>query len=164
MITTVREWVATITAIIGLIGAVATPFIWLVKKYKKDLDEIMNGVRTQAEINRLQAEQIAAQADQIAKNTKCIHEINLALKSNAEEHSTLIHELEGIKAGLLVIIQIELDKILCRCITREYCTIREKEQADLLFAAYEALGGNHGMKGRKKTFDGLAVKELERVG
>lgn len=159
MITSVREWVTTITAIIGLIGAVAAPFIWLVKKYKKDLDEIMESVRTQVEVNRLQAEQIVAQADQIAKNTKCIHEINIALKSNAEEHETLIHELEGIKAGLLVIIQIELDKILCRCIKKNTCTIQERSWADMLFAAYETLGGNHGMAGRKKTFDRLKVAE-----
>lgn len=152
MITSVREWVATITAIIGLIGAVAAPFIWLVKKYKKDLDEIMEGVRTQAEINRLQAEQIATQADRITQQGKRVEDNSQCIKS-------ISVELKGINAGLLVIIQIELDKILCRCIKKNTCTIQEKSWADMLFAAYETLGGNHGMAGRKKTFDRLKVAE-----
>lgn len=152
MITSVREWVATITAIIGLIGAVATPFIWLVRKYKKDLDAIMSGVNIQNDIN-------ATQADQIKKNAECIGKINEALRSNGDEHSALMQDIDGIKMGVLVMTQIELDKILSRCIARSHCTLQERSRADMLFAAYDALGGNHGMKGRKQLFDRLDVVE-----
>lgn len=152
MITSVREWVATITAIIGLIGAVATPFIWLVRKYKKDLDAIMSGVNIQNDIN-------ATQADQIKKNAECIGKINEALRSNGDEHSALMQDIDGIKMGVLVMTQIELDKILSRCIARSHCTLQERSRADMLFAAYDALGGNHGMKGKKQLFDRLDVVE-----
>lgn len=152
MITSVREWVATITAIIGLIGAVATPFIWLVRKYKKDLDAIMSGVNIQNDIN-------ATQADQINKNSECIGKINEALRSNGDEHSALMQDIDGIKMGVLVMTQIELDKILSRCIARSHCTLQERSRADMLFAAYDALGGNHGMKGKKQLFDRLDVVE-----
>lgn len=159
MITSVREWVATITAIIGLISAVAMPFIWLVKKYKKDLDKIMDGVCAQAEINRLQAEQIEEQSDQINKNAECIANINEALRTNGDEHSALMQDIDAIKMGVLVMTQIELDKILSRCIARSHCTLQERSRADMLFAAYDALGGNHGMKGKKQLFDRLDVVE-----
>lgn len=159
MITSVREWVTTITAIIGLISAVATPFIWLVRKYKKDLDAIMSGVNIQNDINATQAKQIQEQSDLIKNNADCIGKINEALRSNGDEHSALMQDIDGIKMGVLVMTQIELDKILSRCIARSHCTLQERSRADMLFAAYDALGGNHGMKGKKQLFDRLDVVE-----
>lgn len=75
-----------------------------------------------------------------------------------EHNDGLTEHFDRLHKGLLVIIQIELDKLLCRCIHVGCRTLKDSERADSLYSVYIAPKGNHGTTLKKVDFDKLLVK------
>lgn len=157
---TVKEIVTTISAIIALLVTVITPLIWLIRKYNNNLNHIFVLIKEQGEINKQQAAEIYENRNELKKHGEELEKINKCLEANRQEHEDIGINLDGLRQGLLVIIQIELDKLLCHCINRGSRSLKESERADALYQAYVALKGNHGMDRKKADFDKLLIKDF----
>ena len=155
----IKEVVTTISAVIALAVTLGTPLVWLVRKYNKTLKDFTKLITDQGKINLDQWEEIQGIKEDVDKLEDEMVNVTLCLEQNSAEHLAIDQNLDGLRQGLLVIIQIELDKLLCRCITAGYRTLHDSERADALYAAYVALKGNHGMNRKKADFDALLVKQ-----
>lgn len=158
----VKEVVTTISAIIALMVSVGSPLVWLVRKYNKTLKDFTAMIKEQSSVNAEQWEEIQQiKEDGIERLDDELVEVTRCLEINRLEHSEIGDHLEGLRQGILVLIQIDLDKLLCRCIARGFRTLKDSERADLLYSAYTVLKGNHGMNRKKTDFDNLPLKEEE---
>ena len=155
----VKEVVTTISAIIALAVTLGTPLVWLVRKYNKTLKDFTKMITDQGKINLDQWEEIQEIKEDVDKLEDEMVAVTVCLEQNAAEHLAIDQNLDGLRQGLLVIIQIELDKLLCRCITADCRTLQDSDRADSLYLAYVALKGNHGMNRKKADFDALPLKQ-----
>lgn len=162
---TMREIATAISAVIALAVTVSTPFIWLVRKYNKNLKSVVKLIEDQGGINQKQWKAIEGNQVSLEKHGQRLEKFDECLEENVKQHRAIIEDIDGMTAhfdglrkGLLVIIQIELDKLLCRCIHSGCRTLKDSERADSLYAAYIGLKGNHGMNRKKADFDKLLVK------
>lgn len=158
MLGSIKEIVTTISAVIALLVTLGTPVVLLVKKYNKTLEKFTKQITDQGKINLDQWEEIQAIKEDVDKLEDEMAAVTVCLEQNTAEHLAIEQNLDGLRQGLLVIIQIELDKLLCRCIQAGHRTMRDSERADALYAAYVALKGNHGMNRKKADFDALPLK------
>ena len=154
----IKEVVTTISAVIALAVTLGTPLVWLVRKYNKTLKDFTKLITDQGKINLDQWEEIQEIKEDVDKLEDEMINVTVCLEQNTAEHLAIEQNLDGLRQGLLVIIQIELDKLLCRCIQADHRTMRDSERADALYAAYVALKGNHGMNRTKADFDALPLK------
>ena len=155
----IKEIVTTISAVIALTVTLGTPLVWLVRKYNKTLKDFTKLITDQGKINLDQWEEIQEIKEDVDKLEDEMVNVTVCLEQNKAEHLAIDQNLDGLRQGLLVIIQIELDKLLCRCITANCRTLQDSDRADSLYAAYVALQGNHGMNRKKADFDALLVKQ-----
>ena len=155
----IKEIVTTISAIIALAVTLGTPLVWLVRKYNKTLKDFTKLITEQGKINAEQWGEIQEIKEDVDKLEDEMINVAVCLEQNKAEHLAIEQNLDGLRQGLLVIIQIELDKLLCRCITANCRTLQDSDRADSLYAAYVALKGNHSMNRKKADFDALLVKQ-----
>lgn len=140
---TAMEWLRLAAQLLALVSAVAAPFVAVIKKYKKalddaieTLDEQQKAIESQREINREQAEAI-----NVSKN----------------DRRELREKLDAICDLTMTQVRIKITKIAEVALARG--TIHPQERATLkaLWEPYKENHGNHLQAGRIEAALALTV-------
>lgn len=140
---TAMEWLRLAAQLLALVSAVAAPFVAVIKKYKKALDDALKtldeqqkAIESQREINREQAEAI-----NVSKN----------------DRRELREKLDAICDLTMTQVRIKITKIAEVALARG--TIHPQERATLkaLWEPYKENHGNHLQAGRIEAALALTV-------
>ena len=140
---TAMEWLRLAAQLLALVSAVAAPFVAVIKKYKKALDDALKtlneqqkAIENQREINREQAE---------------------AIDVSIEDRRELREKLDAICDLTMTQVRIKITKIAEVALARG--TIHPQERATLraLWEPYKQNHGNHLQAGRIEAALALTV-------
>lgn len=136
-------WLQFGLAVISFAGAVGGVLMWLLKRYRKTLQDAQDAIKAQRKATDEQVRINEEQAKQIQESIR--------------DRKKLRGDVDAIMQAQLASIKIDLDKLCAKAIKAGCVTIVARESIDTLFGAYEALKGNHGMAGKVKTVQKLPV-------
>lgn len=140
---TAMEWLRLAAQLLALVSAVAAPFVAVIKKYKKALDDALKtlneqqeAIENQREINREQAE---------------------AIDVSIEDRRELREKLDAICDLTMTQVRLKITKIAEVALARG--TIHPQERATLkaLWEPYKENHGNHLQAGRIEAALALTV-------
>lgn len=130
----VHGWLTLIASALGLLGTLTATVHSLLKKYKSTLIE---ATKKLAETDKLLEEQRVV-------NEAQAEAIEVSIKDRGESRDMIEHLTVAQQTQM----QIEIDKIAERSLTRGHITLRDKAQLSPLWAAYQSNHWNHIQKGR----------------
>ncbi len=119
--------VTLVSGLIGLILLVVRPIRKMLKRYNDTLNELQTAIASQNQI--------------ITDQAHCI-------ESSIADREEIREDMDIIKAALLTILKVELDKQCAKALHAGAITIERKQAIEEMFAEYCRLGGNHGMSSR----------------
>lgn len=128
--------VTLISGLIGLVLLVVRP----IRKMLKDYNETLSHLQTA----------IAGQNQIITDQAQCIQD-------SIADREEIREDMIQIKAGLVTILKIELEKQCAKALQVGEITIERKQAIEEMFAEYQRLGGNHGMSSRVNSVICLPV-------
>lgn len=128
--------ITLITALAGLIVLVVRPIRNMLRAYNSTLTDLQATITDQATVNEVQAQ--------------CI-------RDSVQDRQEIREDMDIIKAALVTILKVELEKQCAKAIQAGGVTVERKQAIQEMFAEYCRLGGNHGMNARVNIVLGLPV-------